>query len=126
MARGSGGRARVVLLVDDHADTREMYGEYLNALGLDTRHATSCQEALAVAMGEAIDAVVLDRRLPDGDGEDVCRALRGDARTRSLPIIVISGRPNDGSVPADVYLMKPVPPDALVVELSRLLKIPAQ
>jgi CheY-like chemotaxis protein len=114
----------VVLLVDDHTDTREMYGEYLKTVGLDTRHATSCQEALAVAMGETVDAVVLDRRLPDGDGEDVCRALRGDPRTRSLPIIVISGKPNEGSVPANVYLMKPVTPDTLVAELSRLLPIP--
>ena len=120
MTRASGDGVRVVLLVDDHSDTREMYSEYLRAMGLDTRQATSCREAIDVAMAETIDAVVLDRGLPDGDGSEVCRALRSHPHTRHLAIVVISGKPNDGTVTADAYLMKPVTPDRLVSELSRI------
>ena len=113
--------AAVILLVDDHPDTREMYVEYLSAMGFETLEATTCAEALAVAASSRIDAVVLDRRLPDGDGGEVCEALRRDPRTRAVPIIVLSGKEKDGAIPADAYLMKPVVPDVLLTELGRLI-----
>src|SRR5262245_849591 len=91
----------VVLVVDDHADTREMYATFLTAMGLHIREASSCAEALAALASGAIDAVVLDRRLPDGDGADVVRALRADPRTRSVAAIVLSGHPQGDSTGAD-------------------------
>ncbi|HYE90995.1 MAG TPA: response regulator [Terriglobales bacterium] len=121
MAEDSEARGVVVLVVDDHADTREMYVEYLNAMGLITREATSCATALSTVRGERVDAVVLDRRLPDGDGLDVCRELRRDPRLSTLPIIVISGKADDGATGADAYLMKPVIPDALFEQITRLV-----
>ena len=111
----------VVLLVDDHPDTREMYVEFLNAMGLQTLEATTCAEALTLVESSRVDAVVLDRRLPDGDGGQVCQALRRDPRTRTLPIIVLSGKEKDGAIPADAYLMKPVVPDVLFSEITRLI-----
>ena len=114
-------RGVVVLVVDDHPDTREMYVEFLGAMGLRTPQATTCAEALATVAGQPVNALVLDRRLPDGDGSDVCRALRSDPRTRSLPIVVLSGKAKDESVDADAYLMKPVVPDALFAEITRLV-----
>jgi CheY-like chemotaxis protein len=83
--------------------------------------ATTCAEALAKARIAGIDAIVLDRRLPDGDGMDVCRTLRSDPKTRALPIIVLSGREKQDAIEADVYLLKPVVPDVLVGELERLI-----
>ena len=116
---------RVVLLVDDHVDTREMYAEYLRAMGsFETRHASTCKDAVDIAVRDAIDAVILDRGLPDGDGGEVCRRLRDDPRTRKVPIIVLSGRSDDGSLAADAYLLKPVVPETLLAELLRLLKLP--
>ena len=121
-----GRDARVVLLVDDHRDTREMYAEYLRAVaGLETRHASTCTEAVDIAARATVDAVVLDRGLPDGDGGEVCRRLRDDPRTREVPIIVLSGRSDDGSLAADAYLLKPVVPETLLAELVRLLKLPS-
>ena len=110
-----------MLLVDDHADTREMYAEFLVAMGLETRQATTCAMALEAVASDAIDAIVLDRRLPDGDGASVSRTLRGDPRTHTLPIVVISGTTNDGSVIADAYLLKPVIPEALFAAVAGLL-----
>src|SRR5437762_12600075 len=115
MSAGSGepvhrprGRTPVVLVVDDHDDTREMYVQCLEAVGHVPRSATTCADALAQARAGGIDAIILDRRLPDGDGADVCRTLRSDPRTRALPVIVLSGRAQDGPVDADAYLIKPV------------------
>ena len=113
--------ARVILVVDDHEDTRQMYTQFLDAMGYATLQAASCAEALALAVRGDIDAVVLDRRLPDGDGNTVCRALKDDPRTRTLPVIVLSGRERDASVSADAYLVKPVTPDLLVDEIERLI-----
>ena len=120
-ASQDGRTGRVVLVVDDHDDTRQMYAQFLDAMGYETRQAASCEEALRLAASDGIHAVVLDRRLPDGDGNAVCRTLKADPRTRALPVIVLSGREPDASVPADVYLIKPVTPDRLVDEIERLL-----
>ncbi|MBM3221758.1 MAG: response regulator transcription factor [Candidatus Rokubacteria bacterium] len=68
-----------------------------------------------------IDAIILDRRLPDGDGAEVCRTLKADAGTRALPVIVISGRAEDSSVGADAYFIKPVIPGDLLAVLDRLI-----
>jgi len=101
-----------------------MYVEFLEAMGLKTLQATTCAAALASGTKRGIDAIVLDRRLPDGDGGDVCRALKADPRTRAVPVIVLSGREQDRSIGADAYLMKPVIPDDLLREIERLLARP--
>lgn len=111
----------VVLVVDDHRDTREMYTEYLEAMGVKTVEATSCAEALTKVKGGAIDAVVLDRKLPDGDGLQICPALQSSTAGRHLPVIVLSGQAQEGRVEADAYLMKPVDPDLLLREIKRLV-----
>lgn len=110
-----------MLIVDDHADTRELYVQFLGAMGFKTLEATTCAEALAKAGSAAIDALVLDRRLPDGDGSQVCLKLKSDPRTRDLPVIVLSGRAEDQSIGADAYFLKPVLPDDLVREIKRLI-----
>lgn len=115
------GHRSVVLIVDDHEDTRELYSQFLDTVGFGVIEATTCAEALDKARSAGIDAIVLDRRLPDGDGVDVCRALRSDPRTRALPIIVLSGREKQDGIEADLYLLKPVVPDVLVSELERLI-----
>jgi CheY-like chemotaxis protein len=111
----------VVLVVDDHDDTREMYTTFLSSMGLEILEATTCAEALAAMPARAIDVVVLDRRLPDGDGADVARALKADARTQAVAVIVLSGQPASAGHAADVYLLKPVIPDTLYDEIQRLL-----
>jgi DNA-binding response OmpR family regulator len=115
------GHRSVVLIVDDHEDTRDLYSQFLDAVGFGVVEATTCAEALATARTARVDAIVLDRRLPDGDGGDVCRALRSDPRTRALPIIVLSGREQQDGIEADLYFLKPVVPDVLVTELERLI-----
>ena len=84
-----------------------MYVQFLDAMGYVSRSATTCADALAQARAGGIDAIILDRRLPDGDGVEVCRTLKTDARMRALPVIVLSGRAADGAVDADAYLVKP-------------------
>jgi CheY-like chemotaxis protein len=117
--RAPRGAVRVVLIVDDHADTRAMYAQFLGAMGFTILEATTCAQALAACARGGIDAVVLDRRLPDGDGAEICQALK--AGPRALRVVLLSGRQPDGATGADTYLVKPVLPDELCGHLERLL-----
>jgi CheY-like chemotaxis protein len=105
------GRTRV-LVVDDHADVADTLAELLDQVGCETRVAYDGASAIVSATEFHPDVVVLDLRLPDVSGDDVCKALRsmpGGATTR---IIALTGRsrgagPNDEAC-FDDYLIKPV------------------
>src|SRR5437763_4102025 len=79
-----------VLLVEDYADAREMYTEYLEHAGYEVLAASDGAQALAQAAAVAPDVVVLDFALPDIDGFEVARRLRAEATTSGIPIIMFS------------------------------------
>ena len=81
-----------LLLIDDDARLTAMVGDYLRASGFEVDTAGSLaagRERLALG---GYDALVLDLMLPDGDGLDLCRELRHNARTRHLPLLMLTAR----------------------------------
>jgi DNA-binding response OmpR family regulator len=117
-----------LLLVDDDARLSAMVGDYLRGAGFDIDTAGSLaagRERLAAA---TYDALVLDLMLPDGDGLDLCRELRANARTRHLPLLMLTarGEPLDRIVGlelgADDYLPKPFEPRELLARVKALLR----
>jgi CheY-like chemotaxis protein len=121
------GEGRSVLIVDDDLDTREMYGEYLRALGLRPVMAASGAEALRAAREEPPAVVVTDLRLNGQiDGLELTRRLRGDHRTRDVRIIVLTGAGLNGEAEraaasgAHKFLLKPCLPEALAAEILRV------
>ncbi|HEY3381343.1 MAG TPA: response regulator [Vicinamibacterales bacterium] len=117
----------VVLVVDDHADTREMLLLWLGCSGFQGIEAVDAGAALA-AVAEAVpDAILLDMGLPDLDGYEVCRRLRQNPATRATPVIALTGYGSPGDLKrardagCDVVLVKPCPPDQVVLELQRHL-----
>jgi two-component system phosphate regulon response regulator OmpR len=118
-----------ILLIDDDARLTTMLGDYLLASGYDVESADSLAAGRARLNGSALpDAVVLDLMLPDGDGLDFCRELRAQARTRGLPLLMLTarGEPMDRVVGlelgADDYLPKPFEPRELLARLKALLR----
>lgn len=99
-----------VLLVEDDAELRRTLRDALTLEGYEMLTAASLSEGLAMAANAALDLVVLDLGLPDGDGESLLAALR---RRQSLPVLVISARQAEGQkirlldAGADDYLVKP-------------------
>ena len=99
-----------VLLVEDDAELRRTLRDALALEGYEMLTAASLSEGLALAANAALDLVVLDLGLPDGDGESLLAALR---RRESLPVLVISARQAEGQkirlldAGADDYLVKP-------------------
>ena len=117
-----------LLLIDDDARLMAMLGDYLRAAGLSVEVAGSLAEGRARLAAQAFDALVLDLMLPDGDGLDLCRELRADARTRQLPLLMLTarGEPMDRilglELGADDYLPKPFEPRELLARIKALLR----
>src|SRR5262252_7005163 len=85
------GERPLVLVVDDMADNRELYAEYLSFAGYRVAMANDGHEALAKALELHPDAVLLDMSLPGVDGWEVTRRLRQHESTHEILIIGLSG-----------------------------------
>ena len=79
-----------ILIVEDDLDVAEMLTAYFHVQGYDVLTAAWGEDALNVANRTLPDVVLLDIRLPDIDGYEVCRRLRRQRRTRDLPVIFLT------------------------------------
>jgi len=117
-----------LLLVDDDARLTAMVGEYLRAAGYAVDTAGSIAAGRDRLRQDPYDALVLDLMLPDGDGLDLTRELRADARTRRLPLLMLTarGEPTDRIVGlemgADDYRPTPFVPRELLARVKALLR----
>jgi two-component system cell cycle response regulator DivK len=116
-----------VLIVEDDPNALSGYLEFLMAEGFEPTGAPSGADALPIALANSPAAVVTDITLPGMNGFELAAALRGDARTRTIPIIGLTAhwtadvhtRARD--VAMAVILAKPCMPAHLVAELNRVL-----
>jgi CheY-like chemotaxis protein len=116
-----------VLLVDDDPDQVEMYTLALEASGFRVVAAYTGEAAFARAVDASPDVIVLDVRLPDMTGWTVCEMLKTDARTKHIPVVVLtaaasptlSQRAIDAGCAAQ--LLKPCYPDELTRALRAVL-----
>jgi PAS domain S-box-containing protein len=81
----------VILVVDDEADSLKLLTDILGAQGYEVRAANSGKLALASAATHTPDLILLDLRMPEMDGLEVCRRLKESESTRSIPLMFISG-----------------------------------
>lgn len=120
--------AQRLLLIDDDARLTTMVGDYLRNAGYEIDVAGSLAAGRDRLRLGQYDALVLDLMLPDGDGLDLTRELRGDARTRRLPLLMLTarGEPMDRivglEIGADDYLPKPFEPRELLARIKALLR----
>lgn len=81
-----------LLIVEDDLDLSEMLNAYFRAQGYDSYTAAWGEDAVALTREDPPDLILLDVRLPDIDGYEVCRRLRDYHRTKSVPIIFLTDR----------------------------------
>lgn len=79
-----------ILIVEDDLDLSEMLNAYFRVQGYDVQTAAWGEEAVRLTQDDPPDLVVLDIRLPDIDGYEVCRRLRTHRRTQDVPIIFLT------------------------------------
>jgi two-component system, cell cycle response regulator DivK len=109
-----------VLLVEDHADTRELFVHFLSSNGFTVETAANGQQAVDQAAAAAPDVVVLDLQLPGMDGWTTARHLRAHPSTVHTPIVAVSAHAYEQDearahdVGCDAFVAKPcAPPDLL-------------
>src|SRR4051812_48894125 len=79
-----------VLIVDDERDLRTLLDFNLRQAGYETAQAATGAEALARARAIRPQVIILDLNLPDVSGTDVCRLLKSDPQTSSIPILMLT------------------------------------
>ncbi len=116
------------LVVDDSKVMRDMIVACLRARPvLSFTHAGSGLEAIERLSLEAFDVVVLDLNMPDIGGVEVVEFVRGQDRLKTLPIIIVTTRGDDGSrtqalaAGASRFMTKPFTPESILSEVSALL-----
>lgn len=121
-------RPVLILHVDDDLGNRESLGMVLRMQGWSVTEAVDGAGALRLA-AEQPDVILLDVRLPDLCGFEVCRRIRSDPATAGIPVIQLSGhhlskedRVEALEGGADVYLTKPVDPRELIAHIRSLVR----
>ncbi|MBM3845402.1 MAG: response regulator transcription factor [Verrucomicrobia bacterium] len=117
-----------ILVVDDEADVVELIEFNLRSAGFDVVSAEDGPTALKKAKDQPPDLVVLDVMLPGMEGTEVCKSLRRDPATSSIPIIMLTAKAGEIDrilgleLGADDYVTKPFSPRELVLRIRGLLR----
>jgi two-component system alkaline phosphatase synthesis response regulator PhoP len=125
---GSSPSTPRILVVDDEEDLLELVRYNLAKDGYLVECVTTGEEALKAARREPPDLIVLDWMLPSVDGLEVCRRLKGEARTRDVPIVMLTAKGEEGDMiaglerGADDYIAKPFSPRVLSARVRALLR----
>jgi response regulator RpfG family c-di-GMP phosphodiesterase/serine/threonine protein kinase len=128
--RSSPERPRA-LIVDDEANVRSLHRVLLQAEGFLCDEALDGQTALDKGAATCYDLVLLDLRLPDLDGYEVCRRLRERSPEANLKILIVSGAGDHDELSdalprgADDYVVKPFRPQQLRARVQHALRLKA-
>ncbi len=120
--------AAQVLVVEDEPDIRDLVVFHLEREGFRVRTARNGPDALKQIRAAPPDLVVLDLMLPEIDGLEVCRRLRRDPATASIPVIMLTAKGDEADrvvgleLGADDYVTKPFSPKELVARLRAVLR----
>jgi len=119
----------LILIVDDEEDLFPSLEVNLHAQGFDTATATTGHQAIELARRDPQPKLILlDLMLPDIQGTEVCKRLRADERTRSIPVVMLTARAEEidrvvgFEVGADDYVTKPFSVRELVLRVQAVLR----
>ncbi len=121
----------ILPIADDIADTRSLYCLYLTYRGFKVLTAKDGETAVEMALRHRPDVVIMDLAMPRLDGVAATRRLKGDARTRHTPIIILTAHPlkavQQGALQAGVdgFLTKPCLPEELEQHVQQLIGRPS-
>ena len=117
-----------ILAVDDEEDILELVQFNLIKEGYQVFCATAGNEALKLVDTHLPDLIVLDLMLPDIDGLEITKILKGEPKTRDIPIVMLSAKGEEADIVtglelgADDYITKPFSPRILIARVRAVLR----
>ena len=121
-----------VLIVDDEIDSLKLIGLLLESKGYQIVAAQNGERAIEKALQEPPDLVILDVMMPGMSGYEVCRRLRTNPQTATIPILMFTAKTQvmdkviGFEAGADEYLTKPIQPAELLDRVEMLLTSTAE
>lgn len=120
--------SKKILLIEDDKDIVELLKHYLEKETFALKAAADGFSGVRKAKAENFDLIILDIMLPEMDGLEVCKELRGDPKTEGIPIIMLTAKTEETDkivgleLGADDYVTKPFSPKELVARVKALLR----
>lgn len=117
-----------VLIVEDSLTDKEVLTSCLKQGGIQVQTAKTAEEAFDCVKQQQFDMIILDVVLPDRSGFEICRELKAEATTSSIPVIICSTKGSDMDKfwgmkqGADAYLAKPIDQEELMRTIYLLMK----
>jgi two-component system, OmpR family, alkaline phosphatase synthesis response regulator PhoP len=117
-----------VLVVDDERDILELVKYNLDKEGYQVVTVATGEDALLATRSKMPDIILLDLMLPGVDGLEVCRRLKGDAKTSSIPIVMLTAKGDEADVVTGLelgaadYVTKPFSPRVLTARIRAVLR----
>ncbi len=117
-----------ILIVDDEKDIVRMLNYNLKKEGYRTIEAYDGEDALDLAAREHPDLIILDLMLPGVDGLEVCKQLKKESKTATIPIIMLTAKTQETDkvvgleLGADDYVSKPFSPKELIARIKAVLR----
>ena len=121
-------KKRLVLVVEDEEEIVRLISFHLEKEGYAVLSAASGTEALSLVFEHLPDLIILDIMLPEMDGLEVCRRLRGSDKAASIPVLILSARKEELDrvlgleMGADDYMIKPFSVRELVARVRAMLR----
>ena len=117
-----------ILVVDDEEDILELVRFNLAKDGYQVKAVASGEDGLREARASQPDLIVLDLMLPGLDGLEVCKNLKGDPKTKDIPVVMLTATGTEADVVtglelgADDYVVKPFSPRVLIARVKAVLR----
>lgn len=117
-----------VLVVDDSMTEMQVITSCLQRGGLSVQTATSSEEAIVKISSQRPDVIILDVVLPGRSGFELCRDLKSEAGTSTIPVVMCSTKGSEMDKfwgmkqGADAYITKPIDQEKLLQTVKQLLK----
>ena len=117
-----------ILIIEDDPDVAELIRYHLTKEGYETRISSKGIHGLEQAKTSRPDMILLDIMVPELNGWEVCRRLKQDTELRGIPVIIVTGRAEEGDkvlgfeMGADDYVTKPFSPRELVARVRAVMR----
>jgi CheY-like chemotaxis protein len=124
--QNNGGIRPTILIAEDHVDSREALGALLEAFGFQVIPAVNGREAVELSRQMGPDLILMDIMMPELDGFEATRQIRGFPATRHIPIITLTAMDGARTLALDAgandFLPKPINSKALLEKVRGWLR----